>query len=57
MLLTIVEISVLVLGPWPLYRLLSIPVFRQSYFCFALRVLGILLALLLLLVLLIPGAT
>ena len=43
MLLTIVEISVLVLGPWPLYRLLSIPVFRKSYFCFALRVLGILL--------------
>lgn len=44
MLLTTVEIAVLVLAPWPLYRLLSIPVFRQSYYCFALRVVGILIA-------------
>jgi cytochrome P450 len=43
MLLTYVEIALLALAPWPLYRLLSIPVFRRSYFCFALRVLGILL--------------
>ena len=42
--ITIVEIAVLALAPWPLYRLLSIPVFRQSYFCFALRVVGILIA-------------
>jgi cytochrome P450 len=44
MLLTSLEIAVLALAPWPLYRLLSIPVFRQSFFCFALRVVGILIA-------------
>ena len=44
MLLTTIEIAVLVIAPWPLYRLLSIPVFRQSYYCFALRVVGILIA-------------
>lgn len=43
MLLTSVEIALLALAPWPLYRLLSVPVFRRTYFCFALRVLGILL--------------
>ncbi len=36
------EIAVLALAPWPLYRLLSIPVFRRSFSCFAIRVVGIL---------------
>lgn len=44
MLLTGAEIGVLLVAPWPLYRLLCIPVLRSSYFCFALRVAVVLLA-------------
>lgn len=41
---TAVALIVLVLAPWPLYRILTIPPFRKWYFCYAARVVLILLA-------------
>lgn len=37
-----IALVVLVLAPWPLYRILTIPPFRKWYFCYAVRVLLIL---------------
>jgi len=40
--LTACALGVLVIAPWPLYRLLSIPVFRRWHRCHAIRVAGLL---------------